>query len=99
VCSNCHGLTGNSTSPLFPNLAGQVEPYLIAQLSGFKSHGRGDPAGFEYMWGLSRSLTDEQIRGLAAYFAAQQPIRQPVEGNASRMESGKAIFANGVGVA
>jgi len=96
VCSNCHGLTGNATSPNFPNLAGQVEPYLIAQLNGFKSHGRQDPAGFEYMWGLSRSLTDEQIKGLAEYFAAQKPAQQPVEGAASRMEAGKAIFANGV---
>lgn len=96
VCSNCHGLTGNATSPNFPNLAGQVEPYFIAQLKGFKSHGRQDPAGFEYMWGLSRSLTDEQITGLAAYFAAQRPLQQPIEGAASRMEAGKAIFSNGV---
>jgi len=96
VCSNCHGLTGNATSPNFPNLAGQVETYLIAQLNGFKSHGRQDPAGFEYMWGLSRSLTDEQIKGLAAYFAAQEPARQPFKGAASRIEEGKAIFANGV---
>ena len=29
----------------------------------FRSHNRLDPAGFEYMWGLSRSLTDEQIEG------------------------------------
>ena len=96
VCSNCHGLAGNSTSPIFPNLAGQLEAYLIAQLNGFKSHGREDPAGFEYMWGLSRRLTDEQIKGLAAYFATQKPARQPVEGAASRIEAGKAIFANGL---
>jgi cytochrome c553 len=96
VCSNCHGLTGNSISPIFPNLAGQLEGYVIAQLNGFKSHGREDPAGFEYMWGLSRSLTDQQIKGLAAYFAAQKPARQPIEGAASRIEAGKAIFANGV---
>jgi cytochrome c553 len=96
VCSNCHGLTGNAISPVFPNLAGQVEAYFIAQLNGFKSHGRQDPAGFEYMWGLSRSLTDDQIKGLAAYFAAQKPVRQPIEGDASRMAAGKAIFENGV---
>lgn len=96
VCSNCHGVTGNSTSPIFPNLAGQTEPYLIAQLNGFKSHGREDPAGFEYMWGLSRNLTDDQIKGLAAYFTTQKPLPQPIEGAASRMEAGKAIFANGI---
>jgi len=96
VCSNCHGLGGNAVSPNFPNLAAQVEPYVIAQLIGFKSHGRRDPAGFEYMWGLSRSLTEQQINGLAAYYAAQAPLRQPIEGDRSRLEAGKSIFENGV---
>jgi cytochrome c553 len=96
VCSNCHGLTGSAVSPNFPNLAGQVEAYSVAQLNGFKSHGRQDPAGFEYMWGLSRSLTDEQIKGLAAYYAAQQPTKQPIEGAAAQIDAGKAIFENGL---
>lgn len=96
VCSNCHGMTGNSVSPNFPNLAGQTEPYVVAQLNGFKSHGRRDPAGFEYMWGLSRSLTDEQIKGLAAYYASQSPVSQPIEGDRGRFEAGKSIFDTGV---
>ena len=96
VCSNCHGMTGTAVSPNFPNLAGQVEPYFVAQLNGFKSHGRHDPAGFEYMWGLSRSLTDDQIKGLAAYYASQAPARQGIEGDRSRLEAGKSIFEAGV---
>jgi len=96
VCSNCHGVGGNAVSPNFPNLAGQVEPYVVAQLNGFKSHGRRDPAGFEYMWGLSRSLSDEQINGLAAYYASQTPTAQPIEGDRGRLEAGKSIFESGV---
>ena len=96
VCSNCHGMTGNAVSPNFPNLAGQVEPYFIAQLMGFRSHNRSDPAGFEYMWGLSRSLTDDQIKGLAAYYAAQAPVSQRMEGDRARIDVGKAIFETGV---
>lgn len=96
VCSNCHGLTGNAVSPNFPNLAGQTPAYIAAQLEGFKSHNRQDPAGFEYMWGLSRSLTDEQINGLASYYAGQRPARQPIEGKSSRIASGKTIFETGV---
>jgi cytochrome c553 len=96
VCSNCHGMTGSAVSPNFPNLAGQMEPYIVAQLNGFKSHGRRDPAGFEYMWGLSRSLTDEQIKGLAAYYASQSPVSQPIEGDRGRFEAGKSIFDTGV---
>jgi len=96
VCSNCHGMTGNSVSPNFPNLAGQTEAYFVAQLNGFRSHGRRDPAGYEYMWGLSRSLTDEQIKGLAAYYAAQSPVAQAIEGDRGRLEAGKVIFVSGV---
>jgi cytochrome c553 len=96
VCSNCHGLTGNSVSPNFPNLAGQQPAYFIAQLNGFRSHSRQDPAGFEYMWGLSRSLTDAQIQGLAAYYAGQTMMAQPVEGDRGRIDAGKAIFETGI---
>ena len=96
VCSNCHGLTGVAVSPNFPNLAAQSEPYIVAQLGVFKSHDRHDPEGFEYMWGLSRSLTEQQINGLAAYFAAQPPARQEIEGDRARLAAGKAIFESGV---
>ena len=96
VCSNCHGITGNAVSPNFPNLAGQTPAYIAAQLKGFKSHNRQDPAGFEYMWGLSRSLSDEQIDGLASYYASQRPARQPIEGKSSRIASGKTIFETGL---
>jgi len=45
VCSNCHGVTGTATSPNVPNLAGQLDPYLVKQLKEFKSHSRSDPVG------------------------------------------------------
>jgi cytochrome c553 len=96
VCSNCHGVTGVAVSPNFPNLAAQTTPYFVAQLKGFKSHNRQDPAGFEYMWGLSRSLTDQQIDGLAAYFGSQAPAHQPAEGDAARRATGDAIFHQGL---
>lgn len=95
VCSNCHGTDGNSTSPNFPKLAGQQPAYFIAQLNGFKSHNRADPAGFEYMWGLSKRLSDQQIEGLAAYFAEQRPLA-PAATTRADATAGKAIFENGV---
>jgi cytochrome c553 len=95
VCSNCHGIDGNSTSPNFPRLAGQPEAYVALQLKSFRAHGRRDPAGFEYMWGLSRVLTDEQITALAAYYQAQAPTRNPA-GSGSLGLAGNAIFAEGL---
>ena len=99
VCSNCHGFAGTTVSPNFPNLAGQTEAYLVAQLTAFKSHDRLDPAGFEYMWGLSRSLSEDQIKGLAAYYAAQTPGSQKFEGDRARLEAGKSIYEAGVAAA
>jgi cytochrome c553 len=96
VCSNCHSPTGNSVSPNFPNLAAQQPVYVESQLHQFKSHSRGDPAGFEYMWGLSHYLTDKQIHELAEYFASQKLARQPIEGRPERIAAGKAIFTDGL---
>jgi cytochrome c553 len=97
VCSSCHGVDGNSVSPNFPNLAAQTEPYFIEQLSSFRKHGRFDPAGFEYMWGLSRHLTDDQIKDLAGYYASQR-INSPAHptGRPELRDAGKTIYAGGV---
>jgi cytochrome c553 len=96
VCSNCHGVDGNSVSPNFPNLAGQTEPYLIEQLTGFRRHSRSDPAGFEYMWGLSRHLTDDQIKGLASYFASQKPLKHRAAPGGGQAAAGQKIFEDGI---
>jgi cytochrome c553 len=97
VCSNCHGLDGNSTSPAFPRLAGQQADYIAAQLNNFRSHQRSDPPGYQYMWGVSRHLSDAQIAGLADYYARQSVRRAPVTTvDQQDMAKGRAIFENGV---
>jgi cytochrome c553 len=96
VCSTCHGIRGQSVSPNFPNLAAQSEAYLVAQLQGFKSHDRSDPAGFEYMWGMSRGLSEAQILGLAAYYAAQAATVQAAESVGGRVAEGQRIFDAGL---
>jgi len=97
VCSACHGVTGNSVSPNFPRLAGQQPDYIEQQLKNFRSHQRADPEGYEYMWGISRKLTDEQIKGLADYFSKQKPsIPVAMGADAKSVADGKAIFENGV---
>jgi len=95
VCSNCHGLDGNSTSPNFPRLAAQPAVYLTTQLKDFRAQNRSDPAGFEYMWGLSRHLTDEQIDGLAAYYAGQQAQANRAA-DPQLVAKGRALFESGV---
>jgi len=97
VCSNCHGLDGNSTSPAFPRLAGQQVDYIVSQLNNFRDHQRIDPPGYQYMWGLSRHLSDEQIAGLADYYSKQTVRRDPTESlDAKQIATGKSIFENGL---
>ena len=99
VCSLCHGIDGNSTNPNFPNLAAQQPTYFIAQLKAFRAHSRLDPQGVDQMWGLSRSLTDEQIKGLADYFSAKAPAPVPeATADAVRIAAGKGIFEQGIPV-
>ncbi len=95
VCSNCHGIDGNSINPTFPKLAQMPEPYLVEQLKAFRAHHRQDPPGYEYMWGITRSLTDAQIDGLAKYFSSQTSKPNP---NPSQLgvAEGKQIFDKGV---
>lgn len=95
VCSTCHGMDGNSVSPNFPRLAGQPAAYLVSQLTVFKSQQRSDPAGFEYMWGISSHLSDAQIAGLAEYFSKQIPTANAAV-DTTQMTAGKVIFENGV---
>ena len=95
VCSNCHGVKGISISPNFPNLAGQSQPYLVTQLKTFRSHGRSDPAGFEYMWGISARLTDDQINGLADYYSTQKPSTG-IAHHSTLLKEGQQIFEQGI---
>jgi cytochrome c553 len=66
MCQACHGLDGLSKVPDAPNIAGQTEPYLIAQLQAFKSGARKNDA----MSLVASALPDEEIENIAAYFSA-----------------------------
>ncbi len=66
MCEACHGLDGRSKMPEAPNLAGQVEGYLVRQLNAFKSGERRN----EQMSVIVQALTAQQIEDLAAYYAA-----------------------------
>lgn len=95
VCATCHGATGLSTSPTFPNLAGQQANYLVTQLKSFRSHRRSDPKGHEYMWGMSSPLTDEQIAALSDYYASQKPAQIKSEHSLRNLD-GREIYEKGI---
>ena len=43
TCVACHGMDGHSANPLWPNLAGQKDQYLIKQMKDFRDGKRSDP--------------------------------------------------------
>ena len=66
MCQACHGLDGLSKTPDAPNIAGQTEPYLVAQLQAFKTGLRKNDA----MSVVTPPLSDQDIEDLAAYYSA-----------------------------
>ena len=92
VCAACHGADGNSTSPNYPNLAGQVPEYITKQLMNFKSGERKNPI----MQGIvaSSNLTQDDMVNLGAYFAAQT-LKPGAAKNKELAEAGEKIFKGG----
>ena len=68
VCQACHGLDGLSKNPEAPNLAGQIENYLVKAL---KDYGTGERK-HEAMNIVAKDLSDEDIADVAAYYAGIQ---------------------------
>ncbi len=95
VCSACHGPAGQSISPVFPNLAGQQAAYTMLQLNAFREHARGDPNAQAYMWGMSSQLSDDTIKALADYYAAQKPARAQATDRAL-LAQGESIYTQGI---
>jgi cytochrome c553 len=68
TCANCHGTLGNALGDMRP-LAGLSADKIIAAVADFKSGAQ--PA--TVMHQIAKGYTDEQIRLIAGYLAAQQP--------------------------
>lgn len=65
-CQTCHGLDGLSKLPEAPNIAGQVEPYLVKSLGEYRDGTRKN----EMMSVVAPTLSDQDIADLAAYFSS-----------------------------
>lgn len=66
TCANCHGTHGRARADMRP-LAGVSAERLTALLAAFKSGAQGGTI----MPQIAKGYSDEQIRLIAAFFAAQ----------------------------
>ena len=69
TCVACHGENGISSNTNWPNLAGQKNGYLRAQLLAFRDGNRVDPLMNATMKGLS----DQELESLAQHFSSLVP--------------------------
>ena len=67
TCAACHGATGVSAAPIYPNLAGQGERYLAKQITEIKAGNRVVPEMVPFVG----SLTQQDIDDIAAFYASQ----------------------------
>ncbi len=63
-CAGCHGATGVSSNPMYPNLAGQQAAYLEKAIKDYKTGARKDAM----MQGMVGALSDADIANLAAFY-------------------------------
>jgi cytochrome c553 len=89
VCGACHGPTGSSINPEWPNLAGQGEAYIAQQLGSFKAGTRVNPL----MTPMAAVLSDEDMKDLGAHFAQQTPAGG--EADASNWKAGEKLYRGG----
>lgn len=112
ACSACHGPTGVSASPMFPDLAGQQDAYIVKQLKDFKSGARTDAM----MAPMAANLSEADMADIAAYFkslpraseqaaaagsdssSASAPASAPAAGNVEIVSStpAAALYAGNV---
>lgn len=97
VCTSCHGMNGQSQSPMIPNLAGQQKDCLVNQLQDYRDRSRSNEYAVLYMWGMAGPLTDNQIQELANYFSKQTPVKLNAQFTPNvKLTRGKEIFERGI---
>lgn len=89
-CFLCHGLEGESASPVFPRLAGQHSEYIAKQLGEFKSGKRKS----DTMKPQSEELTPAEMKALGAFFESKKGVARPVK-DAELTAVGKYVFNRG----
>jgi cytochrome c553 len=91
LCVACHGVDGNSSQPAHPKLAGLQPEYLLKQLRDYRKGLRKSAL----MEPIVKDLTEDEMAGLAAYYAEQKP--KPGETRDAKLaEWGRKLYNDGI---
>jgi cytochrome c553 len=87
TCNVCHGVNGMPIDPkTMPIIWGQQQSYLMKQLRNYRNGERANPI----MTTIAKGLTEDDLRKLAAYFAAKSWPAQPAPAAAVQPPAGIA---------
>lgn len=89
-CFICHGIDGESSSPVFPRLAGQHAAYTARQLADYASGKRRSSA----MQPMVEGLTAEDFKLLGMYFETRDTSAHPVD-DPELAQMGRFIYHRG----
>lgn len=65
TCVACHGRDGVSVAPVYPNIGGQKQQYLVNEITAYRDGDRKD----SIMAPMARHLSDAEIANLASYLS------------------------------
>lgn len=91
TCGACHGPTGSSPNPEWPNLAGQQAEYIAEQLALFKANVRPNAI----MQPMALTIADADVADVAAYFVSQTPTGR--DADAALVAMGQTLYRAGDG--
>ena len=89
-CFLCHGLEGESASPIYPRLAGQHWEYVAKQLTEFKNGKRKS----DTMKPQAEELTPDEMKSLGMFFEKKKTTARPAR-DAELVAVGKYVFNRG----
>ena len=89
TCTACHGATGISAVPNYPNIAGQGERYLIKQIKEIKSGVRSVPEMAPFV----AKLSDQDIEDISAFYASQTAAKSVAD--PEKVALGEKLFRFG----
>ena len=89
-CFLCHGAQGESTSEVFPRLAGQHAGYVAKQLDAFKTGKRKSTA----MADMVSKLTPDEMLALGRYYEKMAPPKEAAK-DPALAAMGQYIFLQG----
>ncbi|MCB1912002.1 MAG: c-type cytochrome [Zoogloeaceae bacterium] len=89
-CFLCHGMEGESSTSLYPRLAGQHYQYVAKQLADFKAGRRQS----DTMQSMAAELSEAEMLALGVFFEMKPAVASPV-GDADLAAVGKFVFFRG----